>query len=74
MTQDVERSKKEIIDEVTSDSNMQLYWSMIAVDLDEDVRQEVLVEIIQLWLTIRGFSTAAWGFCSINRQISPQRS
>ena len=31
---------------------------MIANDLDEDVGQELLVEIVQLWLTIRGFFTA----------------
>ena len=58
VTQDIEHSKKEIIDEVTSDNNVQFYWSMIAIDLDEDIGQELLVEIVQLWLTVRGFSTA----------------
>ena len=58
VTQDIEHSKKEIIDEVTSDNNVQFYWSMIAIDLDEDIGQELLVQIVQLWLTVRGFSTA----------------
>lgn len=58
MTQDAEHSKQEIIDEVSSDCNVQFYWSVIANDLDEDVGQELLVEIVQLWLTVRGFSTA----------------
>jgi len=58
MTQDAEHSKQEIIDEVSSDCNVQFYWSMIANDLDEDVGQELLVEIVQQWLTVRGFSTA----------------
>ena len=31
---------------------------MIAIDVDDDVGQELLAEIVQLWLTIRGFSTA----------------
>ena len=58
MTQDAKHSKQEIIDEVSSDCNVQFYWSVIANDLDEDVGQELLVEIVQLWLTVRGFSTA----------------
>ena len=58
MTQNVEQSKQEIMDEVTSVTNIQFYWSIIFVDLDEDVGQALLVEIAQLWLTVRGFSIA----------------
>ena len=58
MTRDVERGKKEIVDEVTSDSSVQFHWSMIAADLDEEIGQQLLVEIVQLWLTVRGFSVA----------------
>ena len=54
----VEQTKKEILDELTTDNNVQFYWSMIAVDLDENVGQKLLEEIVQLWLMIRGFSTA----------------
>ena len=52
VTQDIEHSKKEIIDEVTSKSNVQFYWSVIAIDLDKDIGQELLAEIVQLWLTV----------------------
>ena len=50
--------EEEIIDEVTSNDIVQFHWSMIAVEVDEDIEQELLAEIVQLWLTVCGFSTA----------------
>ena len=50
--------KGEIVKEVTSDSSVPFYWSFLAVHLDEEVSQQLLVEIAQLWLTIRAFSEA----------------
>ena len=40
---------------------------MIAVDVDENVGQELLGEIVQLWLTIHGFSTVGDLSNNINR-------
>ena len=63
------------MDEVTNDTNVQFYWSMISVDLDEDIGQALLAEIAQLWLTVRGFSTAGALANNTGRQlISPQKS
>ena len=53
-----EHSKDEIIDDVACDSGIQFHWSTIAADLDEDASKMLLVEVVKLWLTIRGFSTA----------------
>ena len=53
-----EHSKDEIIDEVACDGGVQFHWSTIAADLDEDASKALLVEVVKLWLTIRGFSTA----------------
>lgn len=58
MTRDIELGKKDIVDEVTSDNSVQFHWSMIAADLDEEIGQQRLVEIVQLWLTVHGFSMA----------------
>jgi hypothetical protein len=49
--------KEEIIDEIVTD-DVQFFWSMISVDIDQHVGEQLLTQIVQLWLTIRGFSTA----------------
>ena len=58
VSQSTQQDKEEIIEEIVSDDDIQFYWSMISVDLDDHVGQQLLKQIIQLWLTIRGFSTA----------------
>ena len=50
--QDIQHTQVEIINEVTTDSGIQFYWSAIADDLDDDVSQKLLAEVVQLWLTI----------------------
>ena len=35
------------------------HWSMIAVDIDKEHANELLQEIVMLWVTIRGFAVAA---------------
>ena len=57
-TEHSQHDKGEIISEVVSDSDIEFHWSMLATDLDENVGKELLTEIAQLWLTIRGFSMA----------------
>ena len=44
---------------VTNDCRIQSLWSPIAVDLDEDASKKLLMDIVQLWLTIQGFSEAS---------------
>ena len=69
LTINTQHGRKEIIDEVTSNDTVQFHWSIIAVEVDEDVGQELLAEIVQLWLTIRGFSTAG-AFVEHYKQIT----
>ena len=57
-SQSSQQDKQEIVDEIVSDGDVQFHWSMISVDLDHDAGEQLLQQIIQLYLTIRGFSTA----------------
>ena len=57
LNQDVENNKKESMMKSNTDSDVQFYWCMIAVDLDQDVGQTSGRDI-QLWITVQGFSTA----------------
>ena len=50
--------KEEIVEEIVTDDDIQFFWSMISVDIDQHVGEQLLTQIVQLWLTIRGFSTA----------------
>ena len=53
--------KNELISASLQDHDVQFYWCLMTVDLTEEVSQELLCEIIQLWVTIRGFSfTNSW--------------
>ena len=49
---------KSIIEEIVNNGEVQYHWSSIAYELDDDITQLLLKEIVQLWLNIRGFSTA----------------
>lgn len=49
-----------IIESVLQNDDVQFKWSLLAYNFDaDDEAQELLCEIIQLWITIRGFSTTA---------------
>ena len=44
---------------MASDDNVQFYWVMLSVDIEnEDRAIELLKEIIGLWVTVQGFSIA----------------
>ena len=47
---------------ITEDEDVQFYWSMVSVDIeDETASLELLQSIVELWVRIRGFSiTSAW--------------
>ena len=53
-------SKQSLVCDVMEDEDVQFCWTMIAVDIDrEEDAQELLQNIVELWLTIQGFSTTA---------------
>ena len=46
-----------IIDPVLHDDNIQFYWSILNVDIEnEEWSKELITHITELWLTMRGFS------------------
>ena len=48
-----------MIASVLLNDNVQFYWIMLSTDIqDEQTSQDLLREIVELWLTIRGFSIA----------------
>ena len=50
-----------IIEFVIKNDDVQFYWSMLSIDMEEEHNSELLQHIVQLWLTIRGFSISkAW--------------
>ncbi len=49
------KGKEEMLNEIGNDG---FHWSMLCIDLDQSESEVVLLEIVQLWLTICGFSTA----------------
>ena len=52
-------TKAEMIASVLLNDNVQFYWIMLSTDIqDEQTSQDLLREIVELWLTIRGFSIA----------------
>ena len=52
-------TKDQLLKEAFEDVDVQLYWSLLSVDIESSSdADELLKEIIELWLTIRGFSIA----------------
>ena len=52
--------KGDIIKDLMSDDNILFSWTILTID-DEELLQELLQHMIDMWLTIRGFSaTGAW--------------
>jgi hypothetical protein len=57
---DKETFKKAVIEKVVQDEDVQFHWALINQDIDKPEDAEaLLVEIVKLWVTIRGFSLAA---------------
>ena len=56
-----ESSRKGLQDKIIADEDVQFYWSMVSVDLQDEVSSELLQHIIDLWVKMRGFAlTSAW--------------
>ena len=52
-------NKEKIIDSVCIDSDVQFYWSILSADTEEEEHAaSLLKEIVELWLTLRGYSIA----------------
>lgn len=64
-----ELDKDRVIKEIVTDNEIEFFWSMISVDIDHHIGEQLLTQIVQLWLTIRGFSTAA-AFVEQYKQIT----
>ena len=52
-------TKADTIEDLYKDDNIQFEWCMLSTNIEEETAsQELLRKIIELWLTIRGFSSA----------------
>ena len=52
-----EKNKQDVIAQIANNDST-IYWSIIAVELDDVVGQQPLTKIIESRVTIRGFSIA----------------
>ena len=52
-------SKKEVMFIVLHDEDVLFLWSMLSVDLNEEEGNVVLRDLIELWVTLRGYSIAS---------------
>ena len=48
--------KSTLLKTVEEDDEVQFHWCIIASDMDADVSKHLLKKIIEMWITIRGFS------------------
>ena len=55
-------SKKELLKIVIDDDDVQFWWSIVSFDIDDVTENaDLLHEITDLWITIRGFAiTSTW--------------
>ena len=53
-------TRKTVVDAVKQDENVLFHWNLVSQDIDEEESSlELLSEITDLWITIRGFSLAS---------------
>lgn len=54
-------NQKDVVDEIMAIEDLQFHWSMLSANIEDEVSDELLRDVVALWLTIRGFSiTGAW--------------
>lgn len=51
-------NQEKMISVACEDENVLRFWEALAADLDDGSNEELLRQIVQQWLTIRGFSIA----------------
>ena len=49
----------EMVEAITNDEDVAFYWCLVAVDMDTSTANHLLHTIVEIWITIHGFS-----FCS----------
>ena len=60
-TENADTQKGSIISSLMDDDSILFSWIFISRELDENDSKELLHQVIEMWLTIRGYSTAgAW--------------
>ena len=53
-------TKQELIDAVVEDQDVEFFWSILSAVIDDEADAcQLLQEIVELWVTIRGFSTTS---------------
>ena len=64
-TADKKSFKDNVHRKVVDNENVQFYWTLLSQEIDNlEHAQELLQEIVKLWVTVRGFSlTATWMEC-----------
>ena len=68
-SQSSQQDKEAFIEEIVSDDDIQFHRSMINMDLDNHVKEQLLQQIVQLLVTIRRFSTAGAFVKQYDREI-----
>ena len=68
-------NKDKILEFVTSDDDVRLIWSTIAVNWDMNMEGMLMRMIVNHWVTIRGFSsTAAYNYGDIQTKKQDYRT
>jgi hypothetical protein len=60
-----------IVKSIMDDDDVNLHWSYIGVELDEEARGKLLGKITNEWITLRGFSFAG-SFVELYTQYTKQ--
>ena len=52
-------TKEAVMRSIEEDDDVQFHWGMLSVDIDEEYTQELLHELIEKWVRMRGFAMAS---------------
>ena len=70
-------TKNELIALILEEENVQIMWSLLSLDIgDDNESQQLLQEIVEMWVTMRGFAmTSFWmeEYKRINREATKKR-
>ncbi len=50
--------KSNIVDATVGNNDVAFYWCLACIEAEEEEKKELLSRIVDLWVTIRGFSFA----------------
>lgn len=57
---EISKDIKDVLDPVLKDEDVQFFWAILSQDIDsEEEADELLEEMVNKWVTVRGFSIAA---------------